>query len=292
MGPIERSAIEGALRRLGWSGLCAVIAWGVLPADGAAGELNGQPLFTPRIVSVTADPRTPLTRFYTLVEPFIDPDDRDVPTATEWQLEDLPPGEAPDADPRLVYRSSAAAPPGAPPDLLLVPSGVLARDIRYGVRVRYRDARGNWSPWSHPSPLRMPPPAPVSRGPAAKPSLIVATANSGTVVPLGTLGANDLDPAHRADGAFPYGLAVLSINGVAPGATVSVTYTLPARPPDEARWVHHHPGSGIDDRTAAAYINGNTVTEPLTDGGPGDADGVENGTIVAAVGLFIPGPAD
>jgi len=295
MGSIRTTVIDGTFGRLGWSGLCAALAWGALPAHvRAADPPAGQPPYTPHIVSVTADPKTPLTRFYTLLEPFVDPDERDVATATEWQMEDLPAAEAPDASPRLVYRSSAAAPPGAPRDLLLLPPGVLARDARYAVRVRYRDAEGNWSPWSRPSPLRMPPPGPVPapRAAALRPSMIVAVATPGTVVPMGTLGPDDLDRAHREGGAFPYGLAVLAITGVDPGATVSVTYTLPAPPPEGARWVHHHPGSGLEDRTAAAYVNLDTVSEPLTDGGPGDADGVDNGTIFATVGLFIPGPPD
>lgn len=290
MGAIERTAKDGARGRLGWSGVCAVLAWALLRPDLYAVEARaGQPPFTPRIVSVTADPKTPLTRLYTLVEPFADPDDRDMPTATEWQVEDLPAGAAPDPSSRRVYRTAAAAPPGAPHDLLLVPTGVLVRDARYAVRVRYRDAQGNWSPWSPPAPLRMPP-GPARRAPAPRPSPIAAAAGAGTVVPLGALGADDLDAAHRVAGALPYGLTILCIRDVAPGATVAVTYTLPAPPPEGARWVHHHPGSGLEDRTAAAYMNLATVSEPLTDGGPGDADGVDNGTIVAIVGLLLPRP--
>jgi len=280
----------GAPRRLGWGGVCAVLAWALLPPEVPAAEPPvGQFPYIPRIVSVTADPRTPLTRFYTLLEPFAD---RDVSTGTEWQVEDQPAAEIADAVPRIVYRSAAAAPPGAPPDLLLLPPGVLVPERKYVVQVRYRDARGNWSSWSRPTPLRLPPTAAALHRNPGGTRLISFFADVGAAEPMGELRASDLADVHRPDGAFPYGLAVLCINDLDPGATVSVTYTLPARPSDGSRWVHHHPGTGLVDRTPLARVRGATVTETLTDGGDGDADGVDNGTIIATVGLLVPGAAD
>ncbi len=80
--------------------------------------------------------------------------------------------------------------------------------------------------------------------------------------------------------SYPFGFFAFEITDVAPGATATVTITLPA-------------GETADsvvkciDLNCAPYagatIDGNLVTLTLTDGGAGDADGAADGTIVDPV---------
>lgn len=74
---------------------------------------------------------------------------------------------------------------------------------------------------------------------------------------------------------FPFGLLGFKITGLSPGASTTVTITLPS--PVSQYWKLQN---GIWFNFPGATFSGNQVTFKLTDGGIGDADGVANGTIV------------
>jgi hypothetical protein len=74
---------------------------------------------------------------------------------------------------------------------------------------------------------------------------------------------------------FPYGMFSFTVSELAPGATIEVTFTLPA--PVNTYWKFQ---GGVWSQFAGAAFAGNDVIVTLTDGGAGDGDGVENGEIV------------
>jgi len=90
-------------------------------------------------------------------------------------------------------------------------------------------------------------------------------------------------PPPPAGVVFPYGLFSFDVvNLPAPGATTTVTVTLPG--PVTQYWKLQN---GAWAQLTNATFNGNHVTFTLTDGGTGDADHVANGTIVDPGGPAI-----
>ncbi|MBI5739648.1 MAG: DUF1573 domain-containing protein [Nitrospirae bacterium] len=83
-----------------------------------------------------------------------------------------------------------------------------------------------------------------------------------------------------------YGLVSFRVNGLANGATATVTITYPEALPDDSVYYK------VDDdgwhEFDGAVISGNTVTLTLIDGGAGDADGTANGVIVDPGGVGVP----
>ena len=71
------------------------------------------------------------------------------------------------------------------------------------------------------------------------------------------------------------------------GDTVEVTVYLSEAAPDDYGWYKYLPGSGWLDFSANARFNAarDQVVLTLTDGGPGDDDGVVNGVITDPSGL-------
>jgi hypothetical protein len=78
---------------------------------------------------------------------------------------------------------------------------------------------------------------------------------------------------------LPYGVFSFNISCIDPGETVTVTVTLPGPVPVGSVWWKYQNGSwywlpiGDDD-------GDNVITVTLTDGGQGDADGIQNGEII------------
>ncbi len=92
-------------------------------------------------------------------------------------------------------------------------------------------------------------------------------------------------PAPPAGVTFPKGLVSFSVTGLENGETVAVRLTLPVGT-TLSRYFKLI-GSTWSDATSLASFSRNVVTLTLTDGGAGDADGVENGVIVDPSGPAV-----
>jgi hypothetical protein len=81
---------------------------------------------------------------------------------------------------------------------------------------------------------------------------------------------------------FPYGCFSFTISGInPPGSTVTVYINLPSNVPAASQYFKYYGGSWVNVTSLVGDNDGdNLITLTLTDGGPGDADGVANGTIV------------
>ncbi|MHA7817835.1 MAG: ubiquitin family protein [Pseudohaliea sp.] len=84
---------------------------------------------------------------------------------------------------------------------------------------------------------------------------------------------------------FPYGVVAFTASFCAPGATLDVTLDVgEALPPGTTAWK-----TDPWRRVPGATVNGSTISYSVTDGGPLDADGSENGEIVDPVGAGLGG---
>jgi hypothetical protein len=83
---------------------------------------------------------------------------------------------------------------------------------------------------------------------------------------------------------FPFGMFSYSLTNVAPGATVTVTIATPIPVPMGAKVFKCQNGILTDFSANSSQLDPNTFVLTLKDGGPGDADGVANGTIVDPCG--------
>jgi hypothetical protein len=87
---------------------------------------------------------------------------------------------------------------------------------------------------------------------------------------------------------FPQGLFSFNILGLNPGATVTVTITLPSVVPAGTLYWKCQNGTWIDCTSLLGDNDGdNVLTLTFTDGGLGDADGVANGTIIDPGGPVV-----
>jgi hypothetical protein len=97
---------------------------------------------------------------------------------------------------------------------------------------------------------------------------------------------NSIDPESIPDEPRPklrYGLMVFNVSLDRPGGTARFELYLPEKPQSWAKWFKYDPINGwyefpVDSDGDKYYIE-------ITDGGFGDADGVENGIIVDPIGL-------
>ncbi|HEY1278931.1 MAG TPA: fibronectin type III domain-containing protein, partial [Acidimicrobiales bacterium] len=83
-------------------------------------------------------------------------------------------------------------------------------------------------------------------------------------------------------GDFPVGLLAFRVDGVTPGASAAVQVFLPSGAAPNAFWKFQH---GAYSQFPDAAVNGSVVTLSLQDGGPFDADGSANGSIVDPIAL-------
>ena len=94
-----------------------------------------------------------------------------------------------------------------------------------------------------------------------------------------------LTPDSAPEGySLPHGVASFTVDNCAEGAEIQVTLDY---------GITLAPGSTVwkSDpwrRIAGARVSGSTITYSVTDGGPNDADGMVNGTIVDPVGAAAP----
>ncbi len=84
--------------------------------------------------------------------------------------------------------------------------------------------------------------------------------------------------------SFPHGVASFAVSGCADGAQIQVTLDYGVALPASGEAWKSDPWRRID----GASVSGSTITYSVTDGGPNDADGVVNGTIVDPVGAAVP----
>jgi hypothetical protein len=105
--------------------------------------------------------------------------------------------------------------------------------------------------------------------------------NTGNLATLSALSQAQLAYQGVPPAYFPHGFFTFNINTITPGATVTVTITLPsALPPGSQYWKCIN-GNWVDCTSLLGSNDGdNIITLTITDGGLGDADGVANGVIV------------
>ena len=119
-------------------------------------------------------------------------------------------------------------------------------------------------------------------------------AGSGTMEDLAAIAENTLPPEGKPDVEFPYGFFSFYINGLANGATVTVTIWFPSAVPVGTQYWKYGPtpanpiyhwyqiSMGDDD-------GDNVITITLVDGGLGDDDLTANGVIIDQGGPGNPG---
>jgi hypothetical protein len=113
--------------------------------------------------------------------------------------------------------------------------------------------------------------------------------DQGTIEDLRYIPENSLPENGKPDNIdFPHGLFSFKITGIAPGSTVTITKRLPSNmPADTQLWKFHNDtwvncSSLLGDNDAD-----NELTITITDGGPGDEDGIANGVIIDPGGAAI-----
>jgi hypothetical protein len=95
-----------------------------------------------------------------------------------------------------------------------------------------------------------------------------------------------IDPESIPDEPRPklrYGLMVFNVSLDRPGDTAKFELYLPEKPRVESKWYKYDPINGWYE--FPVEIDGDKYFIEITDGGFGDADGVENGIIVDPIGL-------
>jgi len=114
----------------------------------------------------------------------------------------------------------------------------------------------------------------------------------GNVANLVAVSERTLPAAGKPEGfTFPHGLFSFDIVGIGPGATVTVALALPsAVSTGTLYWKYDAPEGWVEVTSLLGDDDGdNELTLTLTDGGPGDADGEANGTIVEPGGPALVG---
>jgi parallel beta-helix repeat protein len=106
-----------------------------------------------------------------------------------------------------------------------------------------------------------------------------AAASCGSISGLTSVTEGSLPTAGKPNISFPHGFFSFDITGLTPGATVTVTITLPTGAAPTQYWKYHVPEGWIQiPMTVVGPPNVITIT--LVDGGLGDDDGLANGVIV------------
>ena len=103
--------------------------------------------------------------------------------------------------------------------------------------------------------------------------------DSGTIEDLVAV---QVDPTTNPPRDFPHGIFSLNITGLSLGETVNVTVMLPANVADNSEyWIINDTAGNSSWYPVTLYDNDgdNVLIFEVTDGGPGDHDGIENGVI-------------
>lgn len=103
--------------------------------------------------------------------------------------------------------------------------------------------------------------------------------NGGTIDDLTAQATTDCGRTLR-DLNFPHGFFSFTIDDITPGSTITITITLPSSIPQGAQYWKCIDGQWVNVTSLLGDNDGdNVLTLTITDGGPGDADGVVNGSI-------------
>jgi len=89
---------------------------------------------------------------------------------------------------------------------------------------------------------------------------------------------------------MPYGVISFTVSNLTPGATVTMTFTLPTVPPANLEFWKYIHGAWVDCSSLLSGVadGNNTVFVTIRDGGLGDADGLANGVIVDPCTFVVP----
>lgn len=98
------------------------------------------------------------------------------------------------------------------------------------------------------------------------------------------LDANSISPAAPNNLQFPLGVAAFTVIGCANGAQLDITLDYEETLPSNATVWKTDPWRQL----TTATLNTTMISYSIIDGGPNDADGVENGIIVDPVGVAVP----
>ncbi|MEJ2643069.1 MAG: hypothetical protein P8010_26280, partial [Desulfosarcinaceae bacterium] len=116
---------------------------------------------------------------------------------------------------------------------------------------------------------------------------MAVTTGSGQLVQAAVMNADLLDAPSPPPGPLPLGLLIMRIETDVPGETVTLSiYSSEKIPPDATIYKHDAiNGWYAFDTATDIAADGSGVTVTLTDGGPGDGDGLTNGVIVDPIGI-------
>jgi hypothetical protein len=108
---------------------------------------------------------------------------------------------------------------------------------------------------------------------------------SNNVTAVETLSSSDgteISETLNRPSRLPYGVISFKVFIDTPGETVEVTFMSADPFPENLRWFKYDLSNGWHDYSQYVQlsVNSKKIVLTLTDGGPGDADGVENGVIV------------
>jgi len=139
-----------------------------------------------------------------------------------------------------------------------------------------------FSPWTiHNAPIPVPSPA----------GTITVASSAGTLdmatdAPVSSFPTTGLPPLAE----MPYGVISFTVSNLTPGATVTMTFTLPTVPPANLQFWKYINGAWVDCSSLLSGVadGNNTVFVTITDGGLGDQDGLANGVIVDPCAFVYP----
>jgi len=284
----------------------------------------------PVVLAVGGD--VPLRAHIFDVDGFSDPDQPqgDYLSASEWQIRtDQNFDQNDHIFHKILERQSGAAVGAIEHRQLLMPQAALLKANSYWVRTRHQDSVGLWSPWSDPvtfNTVAIDPNDQDDNGindecqvqgyadtnnngiddnnenilafyDAEEGDTIGMRSSNGTLGSLNVIPTSDIPAELLPDDPMPSGFFSFRIDGLPVDtgnpATVDITLFFPDPLPADTKWYKYDPAAGtMTAFTANVTINGNNVVLSLTDGGPGDADGMVNGIIIDPSGPAIPPTSD
>jgi hypothetical protein len=116
----------------------------------------------------------------------------------------------------------------------------------------------------------------------------VDLASSSTITDLQAVPNSNSSTTGKPLGIFPYGLLSWKVMGLTLGQTVQVNFTFPSALPNDIQYWKFSNGIWTNLSSLITGIYGNILTLSITDGGPGDSDGLANGVISDPGGILVP----
>ncbi len=278
---------------------------------GSSGTISSQPPDQPAITSPVDGETSVSPRVKMIASDFADPDANDTHTRSEWQIVSVDDQQIALQVERTHQLTN-----------LRVPRFVLRGNTTYSARVRYFDGSGNGSDWSAPVTFTTSASSSARADANAAGTTLDATTdiNANGVADLNETGVIQrfstsngvyaVSVAVEEDGSgavleeagsvasedeastppnvgdlHEVGLIGYRISVPQPGDEAAVQFYFDTIVDPESRWIMFGADGEWSDDTAMVFAQplDNMFVRLLTDGGPGDADGVANGTIVELV---------